>query len=553
MPRWERPVWPMDTVQTQVGDTGFLGMDMKTPDPAQMANGTYREGYNCRVENGDLCSRLGAILPGSYNFVNYNRIWGVGLFSDPNGSEWLGIAVASGVWFTRDGEAPNFVPLVNETISYDVELVQAFNQFIMYRGPDYEPLVWNGDWAVYWTPFPAPTGGRESTPNAYTAEFYANRIFVPHGRDSIAVSDIADYTEYDWILDDFQVNTGQADQLVRIFPWFNNTLIIFKQHSIFSITNVYGDLSTTVLGQVTPNVGAVGERSMIGVGNDIFLMDFSGVYQISQWFDNSPQVQALPVSDQIKPIINAINWNYAAGIRVNARRERVYFAVPLKNAIRNNVLLVYNLLNKTWESIDTFDYPDFRIDDLVRAPLNGERRLFAIDRYLGLIVLLEQGKTDILGWDYTAERQVQYCVMTRGYLGPGLRSNFQRVEIAASTWNPDLTVNAYTDGANANALISNRTTDRTKYQVWNKPDWVSDNTNDDHASEYRQDYSVQLPVMLGYNGIQIEREQEISARYRVKMFGRYCQLRITNNSGAIVLRSVVFEGFEDQRAERTQI
>ena len=319
MPRWARPQ-QLDEIQSQVGDVTFTGLDMKTPDAGQMKEGTYREGYNCRLENGDLSSRKGSLCPGSYNYVQYNRIWGGGLFSDPNGEEWLAIAVSGGVWFTRDGEQPNFVPLINEKIDYDVELVQAFDKFFMYRGEAHPPLVWSGDWSVFWEPFPPPTGGRETTPNADTAEFYGNRLFVPYARDHVAVSDIADYTEYDWILDNFQVNTGQADRLIRIFPWFKNTLIIFKSHSIFPITNVYGDLSQTVLDQMSTNIGLVGRKALVAVGNDIYFMDYSGVYGISQVFENSPQVQALPVSDSIKPIIDSINWNAAAGIRANARR-----------------------------------------------------------------------------------------------------------------------------------------------------------------------------------------------------------------------------------------
>jgi hypothetical protein len=552
LPRWAKPQ-PLDELQTQVGDNAFIGLDMKTPDPGQMAAGTYREGYNCRLENGDLGTRKGSTYPGSYNFVQYNRIWGGGLFSDPNGGEWLAVAVAGGVWFTKDGETPNFVPIPNETINYNVEIVQAFNQLIMYRGANLVPLVWNGDWAVFWEPFPAPTGGRASTPNADTAEYYGNRLFVPHGRDSVAVSDIADYTEYDWILDDFQVNSGQADELVRIFPWTKNTLIIFKNHSIFPISNVYGDLSETILDQLSNNIGLVGPKAVVQVGSDIYFMDYSGVYTISQVFETSQRILALPVSDAIKPVIDAINWNSAYGIRANSRRERVYFAVPLKNAVRNNVLIVYNLVTQSWESIDTFGDSNFRIDDLVRAPYNGERRLFAIDRLQGLIILLEQGKSDILGGNHTREFQIEYDVMTRGYVGPGQRSNFRRVEIDTSSWYTNLSVNAFVDGTNSKTLVANLTPNRTKYQIWGKKNWVIDNTNDDHATAYRQDYSVQLPVMIGYNGIQIEREQEVSQRYQVNMFGRYCQLRIANTSGAVTLRTIVFEGFEDQRQERSQI
>ena len=168
-------------------------------------------------------------------------------------------------------------------------------------------------------------------------------------------------------------------------------------------------------------------------------MDSGGVYQIQQIFENSPQVQALPISDSIKPVIDSINWNASEGIYAQTRRERVYFAVPMKNSTRNNAILVYNLMTQAWESIDTFADPDFRIDGLAKAQYNTERRLFAIDRIKGLIILLDQGKTDIMGANSTHEWQVQAEITTRGYIGPGMRTNFRRVEIDTSVWNAFLT------------------------------------------------------------------------------------------------------------------
>ncbi len=50
-----------------------------------MKPGTYREGYNGRVENNGLISRKGTLYPGSYNFVQYNTIYGAGIFTDPYG------------------------------------------------------------------------------------------------------------------------------------------------------------------------------------------------------------------------------------------------------------------------------------------------------------------------------------------------------------------------------------------------------------------------------------------------------------------------------------
>src|SRR5215469_12531234 len=334
MARWAR-TGNLDERLTLVGDNSFLGLDMKTPDPAAMKPGTYREAYNVRCENGSLVTRNGSLMPGSFNYVNYNRIFGVELFSNPDGLEWLAVAVKSGVWFVRDGETPRFVPLA-DSLDYPVNFVQAFDKFILFRGADYSPLEWGGDWSIYWQAFPPPTSGRSTIPNADTGELYANRLIVPYGKDRIAVSDIGDYTMYDLFLNDFQINFGESDSLVRVFPWIKQTLLMFKNHSIYMVSNVYGDLTSTSMDVVSTDRGLVGMKAVVSVGNEVYFMDFTGVYQISQIFENSPQVQALPISDPIKPIINEINWNAAAGIRANARRERLYFAIPLKNAIRNN-------------------------------------------------------------------------------------------------------------------------------------------------------------------------------------------------------------------------
>src|SRR4029077_13318606 len=393
MPRWATPQRG-DELQTPNGDSGWIGMDMKSKDPASMKPGFYREGYNVRVENGGLETRLGSLCPGALNIIDYNQIFGIGLFSYPNGLEWLAVAVVSGVWFVRDGEFPHFIPLT-ENLVEPVEFSQCFDVFFLWRGPLETPLLWHGDWAVYWEDFPAPTGGRATVPNAYYSENAANRMLVPYGKDRVAVSDIADYTEYDWTIDDFQINQGESDDLVRIFPWQQQQVICFKRHSIFRVIGVSGDLSGATLAKLPGSLGLVGRRAVVDIGGDIYFMSQSGVFRISQALVNTPQPEDVPVSDSIKPIIDAINWNASNLIRAQYRRDRLYFAIPLKNAVRNNCLIVYNLATGFWESIDSFGDPDFRIDDLIKMDYDGERRLYAIDRQKGIILLLEQGKTDL--------------------------------------------------------------------------------------------------------------------------------------------------------------
>src|SRR6516165_482070 len=153
MSRWERPAGSNDEVASIGGDTAFIGMDQKTRDPAQMMTGWYQEGYNLRLENGGMATRKGGVCPATFNSAQYGQIYGVGIYSDPNGLEWLALANANGVWFARDGEAPQFLPM-SDKIDYTVEFSQAFNIFFMWRGPTMTPLMWKGDWSVYWQPLP---------------------------------------------------------------------------------------------------------------------------------------------------------------------------------------------------------------------------------------------------------------------------------------------------------------------------------------------------------------------------------------------------------------
>jgi hypothetical protein len=539
----------LDDAQVPTGDVTFKGMDMKSSDPASMLPGFYREGYNCRVENGGLETRRGSICPGALNVINYNQIYGVGLFSNPNGLEWLAIATVNGVWFARDGEYPRFVPLP-ANVTAPVEFSQCFDVFFIWRGPDLIPLLWHGDWAVYWEAFPPPTGGRITVPNAYTAENAANRMLVPYGRDRIAVSDIASYTMYDWTIDDFQINAGEADDLVRVFPWQQETVLCFKRHAIFRVTGVSGDLSGATLQKLPGTVGLVGRHAVCDVSGNVYFMSHSGVFRISQVFQDTPEPDDVPITDAIKPVMDQINWNAASLICCGYRRDRVFFAIPLKNAVRNNCLIVYNITTQCWESIDTFGDPDFRIDDIVKMDFNGERRLYMVDRAKGLIVLMEQGKTDIFGDSHTYEYDIDTSVMLRGYAGPGGRNQFKGMEMAYAAWNPSVTITAYADGGSGKALVTDKGKDRTKYTTFAKPLWNPLNSNDDHASPRRQDYSVQLPLMLGHNGVQIERRQESSERFPVNLMARYVQFKVENATGYINIRRVTIDSFEDQREPR---
>jgi len=169
-----------------------------------------------------------------------------------------------------------------------------------------------------------------------------------------------------------------------------------------------------------------------------------------------------------------------------------------------------------------------------------------------LILLLEEGKSDIMGSSFETERQIQTSLFTRGYGGPGPRNNFRRFELDIASWNPKFSVRCYPDMGYGKLLVSERQKSRTHYEIFAKPAWNPSNTNDDHGSPKREDYSVEVPIMLGDNGVMIEKNEESTERYQLNLKARYIQLKIENEQGFLNIRAIMPDAFEDQRAPRPQ-
>lgn len=95
-----------------------------------------------------------------------------------------------------------------------------------------------------------------------------------------------------------------------------------------------------------------------------------------------------PLSAPIADVIERINYNAvdkAVGIYWE---NRYYLAVPLDGSSTNNSVLVYNFVNKAWESVDS--YPaGFDVRSFAIAKKGNRRRLFAVDTEQGVFMMEE--------------------------------------------------------------------------------------------------------------------------------------------------------------------
>jgi hypothetical protein len=548
---------PTQNVRLVEGDDAFVAMLMAA-DRSMLPPGYYPLAINKRIEAGRCCTRKGTMAPLFANAVTYAAICGDGVYRNPNGSAVLLVATPTEVKIIRDATAPGTVTIpAGETLSAPCEFVQAFDKVILFRGPDAAPLVWNGSAETGFTAIVQDADDPDfldPIPNAYTAESYKDRLVVPFDHDSIAVSDVENYTIYDRDLANFRINNGSSDALVRIYP-FGDALIMFKEGSKLVLANSSNDASAAVMTPLSNTRGCWARRTVQELGSGagveggavLYLNNPGGVYALrhavgSERVEDFPlPVGAREISGKminpIAPLIRRINWPVARTTAcAEALGDDYFLAVPIDGSTYNNALLHYNGVSDGWEAYHTWAGP-MQLSSLRVTLYLGALRLYALDYNAKAIYILFEGKTDLLA---DGEYQIEDLLETRGAAelpetGPGQRVT-RKAQIAIATWNPQYSVTHLVDGVNEEiALCTDVTRDRRKYMQFGKAKFAENNENDDFAAPRREDYSVSLSgegVYLGDNGIRLEQKQETLEPFVLRAHGRWDGLRIENTQGS---------------------
>lgn len=356
-----RSTFASDEAEQADGDIGFVGANMRLP-PNQLPPGMVSFAKNLRFNRGVAEPRLGLRKLAWSNLVGsapglavrpYGGVLGAGIFSDPDDMEWILVATPGGVYRTREGNTSVAVSLpAGVTLSGPVTFVQAMGELLLFRGEAATPLILSSVWAGF-----ADIGARENAvnrpesenpydgtqliPNAATALYLQNRLFVPYERDLVAVSDYLNVTRYQPVMAAFRINQGSPDKLTALVKFNETTVIVAKEASIYRVTNVYGDLSQVVLDEVTRAYGSKARKSFAQVGKDVwFLADRRGVSSITETENGKLQAVDLPVSDAIQPIIERIDWRHAGGACAAYFDNKYYLAVPLDSGevLGNNLI-----------------------------------------------------------------------------------------------------------------------------------------------------------------------------------------------------------------------
>lgn len=199
--------------------------------------------------------------------------------------------------------------------------------------------------------------------------------------DEIIVSDILDSDTYDQVYAQYRFNAGTADFNVGLHSFSDDKLLVFNRNSIHLVSGA--GLDTTVQ-LITNEVGCVARNSIIQVGNNVLFLSDNGVYGANFQDLYNLRGNEVPLSSPIDPVIKRINravWDKSVGVYFD---NRYYLAVPLDGSQVNNAILIFNFINKQWESIDTTEDVNWNIANLIVAGKKADRAVYAVNTFGGL-------------------------------------------------------------------------------------------------------------------------------------------------------------------------
>ena len=573
-----------DSTVTLDGDKAFLGVDANTS-PTTLEPGMVAAAVNKIFDSGEAITRpafsttdwasswavdFPIDFPFDFYRSGFGTTYGLAVFSDPYRQEAMLVAVETGVWRVGESITPELIGLpTGVSLDGPVQMVQAFDRVLMFRGPGKSTLLWNpaqdqslGLGSFEEVPDETNVDYTSTIPETSDGTVFLNRLWAPFGRDLVAVSDILAYTRWDTVINTLRVNSGTDDEIVRIFPYNQQSLLVFKSRSIYLLSGLSGDdlLSTVSQDILTPSLGAVSRNAIVQVGNDVwFLSSARSINSVGQVLENSIKAAANPVSEAIQPIMDRINWGYASAAAATTDGRRAYFAVPLDGATHNNAILVYNIINSVWEGYWEADFLD--VLQFARSRYAGELAIFWIQGTTagealarGSLFHLSKLWEDML---YSNPQPIPDMITTRGYLLEDMDGKKGvRLQLLQRTWNPSYTVTAIAHDGSEVVLVADQTKDRTVYYQFGVTPYVTTNVNDDHGTEGREDYSVvtqegTLVLVPGSNGLDIGRHVTKVERFDIRRpLGVFFQLRMESGQGRVIQKSITLEGVASSRGYR---
>ena len=329
---------------------------------------------------------------------------------------------------------------------------------------------------------PAPEYGvyhqrRLAVPYRYSVNDAANSFTDRKIFDEILLSDILDTDTYDQVYGQFRFNAGKSDFNVGMHSFSDDKLIVFNRNSIHIVVGS-GSIANATAQLLTDEVGLLAKDSVVQVGNQVLFLSDNGVYGMNFIDLYNLRGNDVPLSESINKTIQDIdkdNASKAVGVYFD---NKYYLALPTKafsdgspnSQGINNILLIYNFLNKSWESIDTVNNVDtqgntisrFEFTNLLVAGKGVNRGVYVTNTDGGIHKLevyddaVDRVITDIGGTQKstTAQGSATTRMFTLGSIDRKKFNNFELHLQSSEDNSSDCTISATTENVDSEPALN---------------------------------------------------------------------------------------------------
>lgn len=276
------------------------------------------------------------------------------------------------------------------------------------------PLIWDSATGVFTVAdqaYMAPASGTaltyitKSLPPADFGFYYQNRVVAKYTDHQLVVSDILSF-ETDVQFNAFTINQGGNDIIVGCLPWIESQFLVFMRNSIYvAFLDPRFDITQPDKSQitvVTTELGCLARKTIVNAGQFVFFLSAKGVHLLTPQLDLKVVGNTMPLSEPVADFFQLVNYTTVGNSTATYYNNRFYIALPLADAVnnpsgRNNRILIFNTLNKNWESID--EYPlGLYSDNLIPGAYLNQKRLFIMTNFAGANqyggVFLEEERED---------------------------------------------------------------------------------------------------------------------------------------------------------------
>lgn len=216
-----------------------------------------------------------------------------------------------------------------------VEIIDYAGEHVILRGVGQPPLRYRYAPGQVPRALPQPRviAAFAQLPAAETGCSAGGRLWLKRGKNRVVASDVGEW-DYDLAFQDFLVDDGENDEIVRLWPYGEDRIVILKTRSVHVLDGV-ASMDTTADSPVLPTIyrvaaarGCVAPYTVCQRGSAILYLSREGVETLDLSASAVTTQASMPLSKAADRYLHEVKWTGISGARACIADNYYLLSVP---------------------------------------------------------------------------------------------------------------------------------------------------------------------------------------------------------------------------------